>query len=438
MGLFNIKTDQLDDKDEDQVISVETSDSELNEKVNYIIRKLSACGWFIVAKNAERNNVEFIYIPAYSIQLLKILDELTSDIGSYLPLVHQTYAELSMEDEKEDDYMYRSLVNARNNADAIEMAVTLLKQQICVFGNRLTTVLDPNVALKQHFDEYRVLIADRYYHPMKTFDALGLYSQPTITILNRWLKSERIMTILIKEARKEAINSKKSEEELITHIMKMIQDIIDIFSRLTAEFKQIDAANAKYTQAVEKKVNYLASSDKTTKGKIDKIILAMATEIQGNPALKYEEMPIINKATDTLLLNRQGYLDSGSLTMPFKRAQAEESEFLPIDDTFDFEEQSAMMNQFLDRDVIRFSDDTIIKFIEANLKGRDQMDTTDVDLSTLDNLVMWILAIIKAMHGSIPYVAEKIADQVEYENFLLPLYRFTKKKEHGKNVSRRV
>lgn len=438
MSLFNIKTDQLDDKDESQVISSEASDSELNEKVNYIIRKLASCGWYIISKNVERNNVELLYIPAYSIQLLKILDELTSDVGSYLPLVHQTYAELNMEDEREDDYMYRSLVNARSNADSIEMAVTLLKQQICVFGNRLTSVLDPNVALKQHFDEYRVLIADRYYHPMKTFDALGLYSQPTITILNRWMKSERIMNILLKEARKEAVNKDKSEEELVVSIMKMIQEIIDIFSRLTSDFKLIDAANAKYTQAVEKKVNYLSSSDKTTKGKIDKIILAMATEIQANPALKYEELPIVNKATETLLLNRQGYLDSSSLTMPFKRGVQEEGEFLPLDDNFDFDEQSQMMSDYFDNNVLRFSDEVIINFIERNMNGRDEIMTTDADLTSLDNLVMWILAVIKAIHGDIPYIAEKITDQIEYENFLMPLYRFTRKKEQGKNVSRRV
>lgn len=432
MALFNIETDKLDDKSDTESVNVEEAESELTQKVSYIIRKLAQCGWFIVSKDPKKNNTEFIYIPAYSIQLLRILDEITSDVGSYLPLVHQTYAELKMEDDKEDDYMYRSLLNARSNADAIEMSVTLLRQQICVFGNRLTYVLDPNDALKQHFDEYRVSISDKYYHPMKTFDSLGLYSLPTISILNKWLHSERIITMLVKEAKAEPLNQKKEESTLISEIIKTIQEIIDIFSRLTTSFNEIDTANANYTEAVQRKINYLSASDKTTKGKIDAIILAMANEIKNNPSLRYDEMPILNRATDTLLLNRQGFFDSQSLTMPFKRAAVEEGDFMPLDDEFYPEEQSALMNQILDSELARFSDTAILNFIESNMEGKEELLATDIDLSDTDRLVLWILAILKAMLGVIPYEATKISDRIEYANYYMPLYKFTRKKVRGK------
>ena len=432
MALFNIETDKLDDKDESEEVAVDDSDTELNQKVSYIIRKLASCGWFIISKDPKKNNVEYIYIPAYSIQLLKIIDEITSDVGSYLPLVHQTYAELKMEDEKEDDYIYRSLMNARTNADTIEMSVTLLRQQICVFGNRLTSVLDPNVALKQHFDEYRLSISDKYYHPMKTFDSLGLYSLPTITILNRWLKSERIISLLVKEAKAEPMNQKKEEATLASEIIKIIQEIIDIFSRLTTAFNDIDVANANYTEAVQRKINYLSASDKTTKGKIDAIILSMANEIKNNPALRYEEMPILNRAHETLILNRQGFFDSQSLTMPFKRNQVEEGEFLPLDDEFYPEEQSALMDEFMNRQLTRFSDSAILDFLSSHMEGKDELVNTDVDLTVLDNLVLWILAVIKANLGVIPYEATKISDRIEYANYYMPLYRFTRKK-NGSN-----
>ncbi|MFA6830496.1 MAG: Wadjet anti-phage system protein JetA family protein, partial [Bacilli bacterium] len=325
LELFDLKIDQLDDYgDEEKIVitdekeKAKEDESVLGEKINYIIRKLAKCGWYIISKN-PKTNIELIFIPAYSIQFMRLIDELTSDASSYLPLVHQTYAELVMEDEKEDDYMYRSLMNARANADNLEMSVTLLRQQICVFGNRLSFVLDPNEALKQHFDEYRNDIADRYYHPMKTFDSLGLYSQPTIAILRKWLKSERIVTLLAREAKAEPVNSHKKEGELASEVIKTISEIIDIFSRITSAFDDIDTANANYTEAVQKKVNYLASSDKTAKGKIDRIILAMAQEIKNNPALSYEEMPVLTQASESMILPRQGFFNSASLNMPFKR-----------------------------------------------------------------------------------------------------------------------
>lgn len=429
LDLFSVEMDQLDDKNDEEKVSLDSKvdEDDLSSKITYVVRKLATCGWFILSKN-PKNGVEYIYIPAYSIQLLKLINDLTTDVGTYLPLVHQTYAELKMEDEKEDDYMYRSLLNARSNADAIEMSVTLLKQQICVFGNRLTSVLDPNIALKQHFDEYRVNISDKYYHPMKTFDSLGLYSQPTIAILNRWLKSERIITLMVREAKAEPLNRDKEENVLARDIIKLINEIVDIFSRLTASFNDIDRANANYTEAVQKKVNYLSATDKTVKGKIDRIILAMANEIKDNPALRYEELPICEKARQSLGMYRQGYLDSRSLTMPFHRGAIDEGEPMPMDDVFFPDEEFGLYSQKLDEELNIFSDSAILEFIDKLMAGKDEMTTYDIPIETTDQLVLMILAILKCKLNLIPYQAEKLEDRIDYAGYYMPLYKFTRKK----------
>lgn len=428
LQLFNVDTDRLDDKDESENVEVDTFDQDnLSIKVNYIVRKLAKCGWYIISKN-PKTSVEYLYIPAYAIQFMRLIDDITSDVSSYLPLVHQTYAELKMEDEREDDYMYRSLMNARANADALEMSVILLRQQICVFGNRLTTVLDPNVALRQHFDEYRVDIADKYYHPMKTFDSLGLYSQPTIAILNRWIKSERIITMLVKEAKAEPINRKKDNATLTKYIIKTIQDVIDIFSRLANAFNEIDAANANYTEAVQKKVNYLSATDKTVKGKIDKIMIALANEIKNNPALSYEEMPLVSRAKDTVVMYRQGYVDSSSLTMPFKRSFVPNSDPLPMEDVFAFDDDAFSLNSYLDAELDRFSDAAIQAFIESNMGEEKQITTLDMKIESADQLVLYILGILKSLLGLLPYEVTKVADRIEYANYYMPQYKFVRKK----------
>lgn len=432
--LFNVEEDKLDDKDEKESVSYETkSDDEdalLNEKVSYVVRKLGKCGWFIISKD-PKNSVEYIYIPAYSIQFMKLLDELTSDAASYLPLVHQTYAELKMEDEKEDDYMFRSLMNARNNADALEMNVTLLRQQICVFGNKLTNVLDPNEALKQHFDEYRTDISEKYYHPMKTFDSLGLYAQPTIYILKKWLKSERIVSLIVREAKAEPATQNKSDQELVSYVIKTIQEIIDIFSRLSSAFDEIDKANANYTEAVQRKVNYLSSSDKTVQGKIKKIILSLANEIKNNPALKYEELPILSKATETLNLPRQGFVDSRSMTMPFKRGFLDEdSEPMPMDDVFDFTSDSALdVTAYLDRELDKYSDEAIIGYIESNMKDKDTLMTNEFSIKDSDELVLYILGVLKSLMSLIPYSAKKVEDRIDYAGYYMPSYQFARVKK---------
>lgn len=443
MDLFSVETDRLDDKDENEAVEMttvtDTNDSiqVLNDKVNYIVRKLAKCGWYIISRD-PKSNVEYIYIPAYSIQFIKLLNELTSDVGAYLPLVHQTYSELKLEDEKEDDYMYRALINAKNNADTLEMSVTLLRQQILVFGNKLTHVLDPNVALKQHFDEYRVDISERYYHPMKTFDSLGLYAQPTIAILNRWLHSERIMTLIVKEAKAEAGNRNKDIQTITSEVIGLIQSIVDTLSHLASSFNEIDNANANYTEAVQKKVNYLSSTDKTVKGKIDRVIMALAVELKNNPALSYDDLPILAKATASINLFRQGYLDSFSFQMPFKRGKTEENfEPLPLDDELFPDDVADNFNNFLNSEVNRFSDKAVEEFILDNMGERNEILTNEISINDTDSLVLTIFAILKSMLGVLPFKAEKIEDRVEYAGYYMPLYRLTKK-GGKKNVSRRI
>lgn len=400
---------------------------DINDKINYIIRTLSNSGWFILIKT-NATKAERILIPAYSFKFLKLLNDLSSDSSSYLPIVHQTYAELKMEDEKEDDYMYRALLNARANADTIDLSVMLLRQQIQVFGNKLDNVFDPNQVLKQHFDEYRVDISDKYYHPMKTFDSLGLYAQPTINILSSWLTSERKLTRIILNAKSEPINKDKGEDVLAKEVIKTIQDIIDIFSRLQKNFNEIDKANAKYTEAVQKKVNYLSSSDKTIKGKIDKIILTMANEIKNNLALSYDEMPTLLEARDCLNINRCGFIDNDSVTLPIKRSAVFDTEPLLMQDDLDSDDFTLLTDR-LDEDLSRFSDQAIIDFVNNLTKDNKTASTDEISFENNDNFILMILAILKSSMEAIPFSIEKIKDMIEHQGYYMPLYKFKRIKE---------
>ena len=88
------------------------------------------------------------------------------------------------------------------------------------------------------------------------------------------------------------------------------------------------------------------------------------------------------------------------------------------------------MDEFMNRQLTRFSDSAILDFLSSHMEGKDELVNTDVDLTVLDNLVLWILAVIKANLGVIPYEATKISDRIEYANYYMPLYRFTRKKNN--------
>ncbi len=438
LHFFSIESDMLDDKSDEEKVdagkdskeSVNPDEFGLGRKINYIIKKLAKCGWYRLARD-PKVNTEYMFIPDYSIELLKVMNNLTSSEKSYLPLVHQTYAELKMEDEAEDDYMYRALVNARNNADRLELNVILLKQQIYVFGNRLSEVFDPNVALSQHFDEYRDDVSEPYYHPMKTFDSLGLFAQPTINILNKWIRSPRIISRIVRSAKNEPVNKNMDIATLTSNIIKMIQEVIDIFSSLSESFNEIDRANSDYTEAVQRKVNYLSSSDKTIKGKIDSILLALRNELANNPGANYEDLRILSAAKRTVNISRHGFVDSASLNMPFKRRVEEYAEPLYFDEGILDADRDEALALFSEKDVEKFSRESITNYFDNTSNETESFETIDFKFNSLDELVLYIYGVNSALSGTIPYKAKKLSPCVEHDEWFMPNYLFEKVKRKG-------
>ncbi|HBR85852.1 MAG TPA: hypothetical protein DEA32_01545, partial [Firmicutes bacterium] len=245
--LFNIARDKADDNDgEDSPVVTDESD-----KFAYVVRKLASCGWFQIIKDFKTRE-ELIFLPPYAIKLLEVIRDLVSRDTTYIPLVHQTYSELSLEDKEEDEYMYRSLANAMHNTEQLQLSVTLLHHSIVVYSHRLVGVNSANDALHQHFDDFRSQVSDPIYHPMKTYDSFGLYTRPIVEILSRWLKDERIVAKLASQARLDPANLGLSQSDATDLVIRSLNSVMDVFKRINQSFDQIDRVNSDYTEAVQR------------------------------------------------------------------------------------------------------------------------------------------------------------------------------------------
>lgn len=428
VSLFDVNLDRQDDLNDEEKIDVDTDTDSINSKTNYIFRKLVKTGWIDVEKDLSSNN-EYLFLPSYSIKLMKVIVELAQDSSLYIPLVHQTYSELSLEAEKEDDYMFRSLLSARKNADELELNVTLLTHSIKVFGHNLNTVFDPNEALRQHFDIFKRQVGDKIYHPMKTYDSLGLYSIPVINILKNWQHDKRIMSKLVNQAKFDTNFNKMKYGDIHDAVNKMLVETIDIFSRLNSSFNDIDKANANYTQMVQKKVNFLSNSDKTIKGKLDTIILQMARELDKLPFDyhgDYMDLETIKMANSTINLYRSGFVNSDCLTPPLRRGAKEDEEPLALEDEFFDDGDDSFMEQ-IETNVNRYSQDAIVEFMMNNFKDKKEITTRDIKLNSLDDFILLILATVRAQFGTMFYSIEKLDETFINDKYIVPNYRFTKR-----------
>ncbi len=425
-SLFSIRSDMDDDRDGDEDVNPAEEDG---DKFAYIVRKLSACGWFQIIKDYQTHE-ELIFLPAYSIKLLEVLADLATQDTTYIPLVHQTYSELKLEDEKEDEYMYRTLANAVHNSQQLELFVTLLYHSIVVYNHRLVDVSSPNEALQQHFDDFRTHVSEPIYHPMKTYDSFGLYSRPIVAIVTRWLRDERVVARLASQARLDPAHLGLGPAQATDLVIQNLNYVIDVFNRINKSFNEIDRVNSDYTEAVQRKVNYLSGTDKSVKGKLEKIIASVAKELRDHPGANEENSPLLGQMVDTISPVRVGILRPESLYMPFRRELRPDEEPLSLADDLGGMDDG-MMEDFLNNAVSPYSEEVIEQFMRRAFAGREEITSLDIPLNGIEDLVLLILAIVQAEFGNSFFTIERKEDTIEHCGYRMPMYRFTiKRKEH--------
>lgn len=398
----------------------------LQGKYNLIVKRLVDTGWIILDQDIK-SGVEYILIPSYSMSMLKIVYEFVSDNETqYVSNVRSTYADLQYEDENQSDYMYRALVNAVNKTRDLELEVTKLDHSIRVFHKQLANMFSPNEVLNQHFDIAREDVVDPIYHPLKTNDSIILYNGPISSILKRWLNTEEVFNKIVSQAL--VLNSSlRSKEEAQSDVIKKINYIQDTYNKLTEEMSDIDKAQSNYTKATTEKVIYLNNSDKTIKGKLETIFLSLAKVINGE-ANGYPN--IVKDVNNSLLFYQQGYIDSDSLTKPYRRNERYEGEPMAIDD-FEQEANEGLMQSLL-QIMDAYSDEKIMDFMANAFKDENEIDVQKIPVKSVEDFIMVILGTVKADSRSSFYDFVR-PDELEYltkeEKYEMPNYQYVRRKD---------
>ena len=414
-----------DDFDEDSPIIYEPT---LSAKANLIVRRLVDTGWIVIDSDIK-TGAEYILLPSYSISMLKLVYEFMTDNESkYISYVHSTYADLQMEDENQSEFMYRTLMNATNKTRDLELEVTKLDHSIRVFHKQLSNIFSPNEVLTQHFDIAREDVVDPIYHPLKTNDSIILYNGPISSILKRWLLNEEVRNKLIDQAL--ILNhTLKDRQEAEKDIVKKINYIQDTYSKLALEMDEIDKAQSSYTKATTEKVIYLNNSDKTIKGKLETIFLSLAKVINGED--KGKVYPgIVRDINNSIMLYQQGYIDSDSLTKPFRKSSRIDGDPMQLDD-FNHEVNEGLMQSLLDI-MDQYSDEKIMEFMSKAFKDQHEIDVKQIPVKSVEDFIMVILGTVKSdsRHSFYNYVRpENIERITKDEKYEMPNYSYVKKGE---------
>ena len=173
---------------------------------------------------------------------------------------------------------------------------------------------------------------------------------------------------------------------------------------------------------------FLNNHDKTIKGKLEKIISVLARNI-ADPNNK--DCPnIMKNVVQSIKLYQQGYIDSDSITKPYKRQARIFSEPIPIDDfghTFDENTINVLIGENS-----KYSDENVMEFMSNNFGDKEQITAEDVKLRQVEDFIFLILASIKSTSRVSFYDLsreDKLDISIEKDNkYIVPNFIYTKKK----------
>lgn len=401
----------------------------LPSRAAFILRRLEETGWIDIQIDPESFE-EYIILPSYSIKMLACLKDINSDSeAAYNSLVHSTYSELKLEDDDPDDLMYVTLLRAYENTKKLRIELVTLGHQIKIYQHRLSNLFTTNEVLANHFDDYKVRISDRLYHPLKTFDSVTRFKRPITSILQKWLRDEKTRKMLIEQSLilRKSRDYGKAEADLIN----MINYIQDMYEQLNGMISQIDASHSEYTKSSASKIVYFNNNDKTIKGHLETIFKAYAKAnadaMAGNGSKDLRN--ILTSMQDALMFHEQGYIDPDSITLPIIRQYREIGEPLPIVNNFE-EAGDLIMQNFLDQTRNVFTSARVLEFMERAFGDADEVRAEEIPLPDYDAFILLILATLNRNDDDCFYEVDYSDDgHVLSQGYVLPKLLFKRKEK---------
>lgn len=407
-----------------------TEDEDYNEEIldnsnlsSYIVRRLEECGWIVLEMDPE-TLAEYIILPSYSIKQITTIYEIINESSeTYSSFVHSTYSELHLEDQVRDEFMYATLLRAYENTKKLKVDLITLSHSIKIYQSKLNRLYTSNDVLHSYFDNYKELVSDRLYHPLKTFDSVTKFKRPILNILNKWLTDVETRKLLIKQALIYS-SSKLSIRELENDIITKINYICDIYDSMNTLIDNIDDSHRNYTKSSTNKILYLNNTDRSVKGNLENIFIGLAKN-WNNISIARE---IVKDMQDSITLFNHGFIDSDSISLPIYRKFATNESPLELYgfDTAD----DAVMENFLSQINGLYTDEKIYEFMEEILRGKDELESKDIPIKNYDAFILLILGTLKKDDPDcFYYVLYESKDRINNNGYLIPKMKFIRKKE---------
>ena len=409
--------------EEEGDLSTSEESTSISNKASLVVRRLEETGWIEIDMDNETLE-ETIILPNFSIKFITFLFEtLNESTEEYSSLVHTTYSELKLEDEVRDEFMYATLLRAFENTKKLKVDLITLSHSIKVYQKRLGKIFTSNEVLHAYFDNYKSLVSDRIYHPLKTFDSVERFKRPIINILNGWMKNEEIRDKLVHQGMiysRTSVTPADVEKEIISKI----NYISDIYESMNGLIDTIDTSHREYTKASTNKILFFNNNDRSVKACLETIIVGLAQYKDDRKVMR----DLLSGMQDSIDFYENGYINSDSITLPIYRRTFFDENPLPIMNDTDASEY--LMENFMQTVEGMYTDEKVYEFMRQAFGGKSEIRSKDIPLVSDEAFILLILATVKYSNSDCFYNVDfESKEKLRSYGYIIPDLIFTLKEE---------
>ena len=389
----------------------------LSATAHLLLRRLMDTKWIEVEYQMDSFE-ENITLPDYTVKLLNLLYSFTDDtVHEYNSYVYSTYSALRTADTERDDFIYNALLTAHDNTIKLVDELKTLHNNIRRYHQSLNEYATANDILKGHFDEYKALIMDRIYHPLKTLDSVPRFKVPIIKIMSDWLSNLEIRQKMAAQAVQRG--KYKAMDEAMDDLILKMGEISDMYEGMDAMLEEIDRKNAAYTRASIEKMQYLLNTDRSIKGKLAGLLSALSSDQTG----------LAERMAEDVNLYKQIYMDEKSLYVKPNRNGRKEGKPLMLEEADPVSGKEAIEG-FLEKARNLYSHQRVIGFIDRLLSDKHVLNSNEIRLSNDEEFILLILSAVKSGEKGLFYQVDFEEGQHECDGYVIPNMRFVRRGKH--------
>lgn len=396
---------------EDEIINIEVEEGDTDEpeeklgnnisaKAHYILRRLKETGW-IEEEIQEKNFREDIILPFHTIDIVNLLHSLTTKRNTeYNAYAYATYSVLKVAVEGEEQkQLYNAVITAYENSNKLVNSLKSLYQNLGRYYRKIIGLEEVNEILEEHFDNYKQYI-DSIYHPLKTDDPVDMYKVPISKMIDKIIGRNDLFEELMEQTMK--TGNYENEEDAKNDILTKLYEIQEIYQNINKKITEVDNKNREYVKATNRRIGYLLTNSKETKGKIINILKNAKNE------------KVLEKMQENTSMLKQSYIDKDSIYLRSNKSDKKQGKPQPVEEVkIESEEE---LKKFIEKVGNSYTSQKVNDYMKNLMKDLPIITTNDIEIKSEEDFILLMLGTMKE---------ERNFYKIEYENRYIKKGRYT-------------